>query len=165
MNPVNSTQTDASVEIDYGELDHIVDEEFSNDKENLIMILQAIQRRYNYLPEPALVHVSQRMGVPVSEIYGVGTFYKTFSIEPRGRNIISVCRGTACHVRGSSSMSERLQKTLNIREGETTTDGRFTLEVVRCVGCCSHGPVIKINEDIYSGIRPDEIQKILEKYE
>ena len=164
MNQVNPTQTSASLEIDYAELDRIVDEEFNNDKEMLIMILQAIQKRYNYLPEPALLYVSQRMGVPLSEIYGVGTFYKTFSIQPRGRNIISVCLGTACHVREAYRLNDRLQEILNVQDGETTGDGRFTLEVVRCVGCCSHGPVVKINEDIYSGIGPDEVQKILKQY-
>lgn len=164
MNQVNPTQTSASLEIDYVELDRIVDEEFNNDKEMLIMILQAIQKRYNYLPEPALLYVSQKMGVPLSEIYGVGTFYKTFSIQPRGRNIISVCLGTACHVRGAYRLNDRLQEILNIEDGETTRDGRFTLEVVRCVGCCSHGPIVKINEDIHSGIGPDEVQKILQQY-
>jgi len=152
-------------QIDYVELDRIIEEDFDNNKENLIMILQNVQKRYNYLPDPALVHVSQKMEVPLSEIYGVGTFYKTFSMKPRGRNIISVCLGTACHVRGSYNVGEYIQEILKIKEGETTEDGRFTLEAVRCIGCCSHGPVIKVNDDIYSGISPEKVRDILELYD
>ena len=90
----------AEVAIDYMALDNIIDNEFKNDKENLIMILQAIQREYNYLPQAALSYLSVKIGVPISKLYEVATFYSTFSLEPRGRNIISICLGTACHVRG-----------------------------------------------------------------
>jgi NADH:ubiquinone oxidoreductase subunit E len=93
-----NVETDA---VDYMELDRIIEEDFDNDKENLIMILQAIQRQYNYLPQPALGYLALKIGVPLSKIYGVATFYSTFSLVPRGRNIISVCLGTACHVRGA----------------------------------------------------------------
>ncbi|MBW2220339.1 MAG: NAD(P)H-dependent oxidoreductase subunit E, partial [Deltaproteobacteria bacterium] len=94
---LENVQTD---EIDYRELDRIIEEEFNNDKENLIMMLQAIQRRYNYLPRPALEYLSLKIEIPTGRIYGVATFYSTFSLKPRGRNIISICLGTACHVRG-----------------------------------------------------------------
>ncbi len=100
-NAMHSTP-DGSGEIDFMELDSIIDEEFDKDKENLIMILQAIQRHYNYLPRPALTYLSAKIGIPYSKIYGVATFYSTFSLEPRGRNIISICLGTACHVRGAN---------------------------------------------------------------
>ncbi|MFZ0450895.1 MAG: NAD(P)H-dependent oxidoreductase subunit E [Desulfatiglandaceae bacterium] len=152
-------------EIDYKALDHIIEDEFSNDKENLIMILQAIQNRYNYLPQPALTYLSEKIDFPLSRIYAVGTFYKTFSLEPRGRNIIYVCLGTACHVRGGDKVKERIQEILNIRAGQTTDDMRFTLEPVRCIGCCSLGPVVKINEDIHSRISSDMVQDVLSKYE
>jgi NADH:ubiquinone oxidoreductase subunit E len=154
-----------TTEIDYLELDRIIEEDFNNDKENLIMMLQEIQRRYNYLPTPALTYLSTSIGVPLSQIYGVATFYSTFSLEPRGRNIISICLGTACHVRGGEKIREKLEESLNIEDGETTEDMRFTLESVRCIGCCSLGPVVKINEDMHGRITYTEVDKILEKYE
>ena len=153
------------VEIDYMELDNIIEEEFSNDQENLIMIIQAIQRRYNYLPRPALTYLSTKIGVPLSQIYGVATFYSTFSLEPRGRNIISICLGTACHVRGGERVRERIEGALDIGDRETTEDQRYTLETVRCIGCCSLGPVIKINEDMHGHISSDQVNKILDQYE
>lgn len=154
-----------TAELDYMELDKIIEEDFNNDKENLIMILQEIQRRYNYLPLPALTYLSISIGVPLSQIYGVATFYSTFSLEPRGRNIISICLGTACHVRGGERIREKLEAVLNIEDGETTEDMRFTLKSVRCIGCCSLGPVVKINEDMHGRIAYTEVDKILEKYE
>lgn len=152
-------------EIDYQELDGIIEGGYSGDKENLIMILQAIQNRYNYLPQPALRYLSEKINVPLSQVYGVGTFYKTFSLEPRGKHIISVCLGTACHVRGGERVKDRIQESLQVGEGETTEDGLFTLESVRCIGCCSLGPVVRIDEDIYSRLGPDVVPKMLTQYE
>jgi NADH:ubiquinone oxidoreductase subunit E len=153
------------IEIDYMELDKIIEEDFNNDKENLIMIIQAIQRRYNYLPDPALKYLATSIGVPLSQIYGVATFYSTFSLEPRGRNIISICLGTACHVRGGERVRERIEGSLDLKDGETTDDMRFTLETVRCIGCCSLGPVVKINEDMHGNISSDQVDKIIDQYE
>jgi NADH:ubiquinone oxidoreductase subunit E len=154
-----------SIEIDYMALDDIIENKFNNDKENLIMILQDIQRNYNFLPRPALAYLSTKLDVPYSQIYGVATFYSTFSLEPRGRNIISICLGTACHVRGGERVRNRIEGSLNICNGETTKDQRFTLETVRCIGCCSLGPVIKINEDTHGHISSDQVEKILNQYE
>jgi len=151
--------------IDYLKLDHIIETEFGKDKENLIMILQAIQRQYNYLPGPALSYLATKIGVPFSRIHEVATFYSTFSLTPRGRNIISICLGTACHVRGAERVRERITDKLHIDAGETSEDMRFTLESVRCIGCCSLGPVVKVNEDTYSRIAPDEVSKMLNAYE
>jgi len=164
---INSVQFESvpSIEVDYMELDNIIADEFNNDKENLIMILQAIQRQYNFLPRPALAYLSTKLNVPYSQIYGMATFYSTFSLEPRGRNIISICLGTACHVRGGERVRERIEGTLNLCDGETTEDQRFTLETVRCIGCCSLGPVIKINEDTHGHISYDQVNKILDQYE
>ena len=165
MNEAAAIQDHPAEELDIRELDEIIEKQFGNDKENLIMILQAIQRRYNYLPRPALTYLAAKIGVPFSKIYGVATFYATFSLEPRGRNIVSICLGTACHVRGGERIHERLTETLKIKDGQTTEDGRFTLESVRCIGCCSLGPVIKINEDMHGRIGTDEIEKVLNQYE
>ena len=162
--PLESDQP-IETEVDFMELDTIIEDEFGNDKENLIMILQALQRKSNYVPQPALTYLSTKIGIPYSQIYGVATFYSTFSLEPRGRNIISICLGTACHVRGGERVRERLQESLEISDGQTTEDQRFTLESVRCIGCCSLGPVVKINEDMHGRISSDEVDRILDQYE
>ena len=152
------------VEIDYMELDTIIEEQFNRDKENLIMILQEIQKKYNYLPQASLIYLSEKIGVPISTIFGVGTFYSTFSLEPRGKHIISVCLGTACHVRGAEKVRDRIQESLNLHDGQTTEDMLFTLESVRCLGCCSLGPVVRVDDDIYGRITSDMAGKILENY-
>jgi NADH:ubiquinone oxidoreductase subunit E len=167
MNPVSPTTSEqcAEIDINYIELDKIIEEEFNSDKENLIMILQAIQKRYNHLPQPALKYLGEKIGIPYSKIYGVGTFYSTFSLEPKGRNTISICLGTACHVRGGERVRERINHMLDLNGKHTTDDMRFTLEGVRCIGCCSLGPVIKVNEDVHGRIGADEVEKILDHYE
>ena len=165
MSDEQSTPSDPTPEIDYLELDNIIEKDFSNDKENLIMILQAIQNRYSYLPEPALNYLAAKIHVPMSKIYGVATFYATFKLKPRGRNVISVCRGTACHVRGSRKVFDTVEKELNISDGETTEDNRFTLETVRCIGGCSLGPMVKINDDMLGRLSSEQIKKILDQYE
>ena len=165
MNKVMDQSNDPSAQIDYKALDTIIEEEFNNNKENLIMMLQAIQKTYNYLPRPALNYLAVKIGVPYSKIYGVATFYSTFSLEPRGRNIISICLGTACHVRGAERIHTRIEETLGISNGQTTEDNRFTLETVRCIGCCSLGPVVKINEDMHARLPTDQVDKVLNQYE
>ncbi len=165
MNEAAAAASAPDAEIDYMELDRIIDEENKSDKENLIMILQAIQRTYNHLPKPALTYLSTKIGVPYSRIYGVATFYSTFSLEPRGRNIVSICLGTACHVRGGDRIKDRIVEILGVTDGQTTADNRFTLESVRCIGCCSLGPVVKVNEEMHGRLSTDEVGKILDRYE
>lgn len=165
MNTATATQSSPEMNIDFRKLDDIIENDFGSSKENLIMILQAIQRQYNYLPRPALNYLSTKIGIPYSQIYGVATFYATFSLEPRGRNIISLCTGTACHVRGAERIREQITGNIQIKDGQTTQDGRFTLETVRCIGCCSLGPVVKINEDMHGRISTDEVEKVLDQYE
>ena len=164
MAEVGSPNSHQPVEIDYMELDKIIEEQFNRDKENLIMILQEIQRKYNYLPQASLIYLAEKIGIPISTIFGVGTFYSTFSLEPRGKHIISVCLGTACHVRGAERVRERIQETLNIENGQTTEDMLFTLESVRCLGCCSLGPVVRVDDDIHGRITSDMAGKIIEGY-
>jgi len=165
MSVARALEPSQTNDIDFMELDHIIGEEYGNDKENLIMILQAIQRRYNYIPRPALTYLATKLGLPFSKIYGVATFYSTFSLEPRGRHIISVCLGTACHVRGAERIRERIHETLCIADGQTTPDMRFTLESVRCIGCCSLGPVFKVDEEMHARIPTDQVVQILNSYE
>ena len=116
----------------------------------LIMILQEVQRAFTYLPREALEQISARMDLAFSQVYGVATFYKAFSLTPRGRHVISVCTGTACHVRNAESVVATLERELHVARGETSADGEFTLETVNCVGCCALGPVV-VAEDRYVG--------------
>ena len=164
MDQGGSANSDQPVAIDYMELDTIIEEQFNGDKENLIMILQEIQKKYNYLPQASLIYLAEKIGIPISTIYGVGTFYSTFSLEPRGKHIISVCLGTACHVRGAEKVRERIQETLHIHDGQTTEDMLFTLESVRCLGCCSLGPVVRVDDDIHGRITADMTGKIIDSY-
>lgn len=117
---------------------------------HMISLLQDIQEAFGYLPEAALKVVSERTGRPLVDVYGVATFYKLFRFKPRGRQLLSVCLGTACHVRGSAQVAEELGKKLGVKPGETSADGEFTLETVNCLGCCAIGPVV-VKEGRYHG--------------
>ena len=165
MSTATAIQPSPNQDIDFRQLDDIIENQFDSNKENLIMILQAIQKQFNYLPRPALNYLAAKIGIPYSKIYGVATFYATFSLEPRGRNIISICTGTACHVRGAERIREQISENLHITDGQTTPDKRFTLETVRCIGCCSLGPVVKINDDMHARINTDAVEKVLDQYE
>ena len=135
------------------------------DPENIIMILQDITARYNYLPEVALSYVAKKLNMPESHIFSVATFYKAFSLTPRGKYIINVCTGTACHVRGAEKIKETIEERLHIHEGETTEDLMFTLDTVRCLGCCALGPVITVNEKSHGGLDRKKTASLIEQYE
>jgi len=127
-------------------------------------ILQDIQKRYNYLPQEALVHMAKRLNVPLSQVYSLATFYKAFSLRPRGKHLISVCMGTACHVRGAFRIADEIQRRLSIKVGETTEDSKFTFEVVNCLGCCAIGPVMVIDGKYYEHMTVRKIEPILQEY-
>jgi NADH:ubiquinone oxidoreductase subunit E len=133
-------------------------------EERLLSILEAIQQKWRYLPEEALRVVAQELQIPLSRVYGVATFYGAFSLEPKGKHLISVCHGTACHVRGAGQLTERLEKALGVKEGETTEDGLFTLESVRCLGCCSLSPVISIDGTTYGRVKPEQVLEIVAQW-
>lgn len=128
-------------------------------------MLQDIQKEKGYLPREALNIVAEEVDVPLSRLYSLATFYKAFSLVPRGRHIVHVCTGTACHVRGAVKLLDKLEQTLEVKNGETTPDGRFTLEEVRCVGCCGLAPVIVIDEEFHGKLTQKDIGKVLDKYE
>lgn len=134
------------------------------DKSNLIALLQEVQHIYGYLPEEALQDISDFLALPVSRIYGVATFYNQFRLKPLGKNIVRVCRGTACHVKGSANLLFALETALGCKAGETTRDKNFTLETVACIGACSIAPVINVNNDYYGRAAVKDIPKILKKY-
>ncbi len=133
-------------------------------KEFLIPILQEIQEKYNYLPKDALIYVSKKLSIPLIQVYSVATFYKTFSLKPKGKHIIRVCLGTACHVRGAPRIVDEIKRKLNIDVGETTEDKLFTLETVRCLGACALGPIVVIDDEYYGQVNPKKIDTILQKY-
>lgn len=131
----------------------------------LIPVLQEAQEIYGYLPEEVMDAIGAGLKIPVSKIYGVATFYAQFHLKPRGRNIIRICLGTACHVKGGAKILEELEEVLQIKDGETTEDLKFTLESVACIGACGLAPVITINDDTHGRLAPESISKILEQYE
>jgi len=131
----------------------------------LIPVLQGAQEIYGYLPAEVLEKISQELNLPFSEVFGVVTFYAQFHLKPRGRNIIRVCLGTACHVLGGSKIFSALQDELGVANGGTTEDLRFTLESVACIGACGLAPCIMINDDTHGRLVPSDMKKILEQYE
>ena len=133
--------------------------------DSLIPILQQIQDAYGYLPAEILSEVSKQTGLQASHMYGVATFYEQFHLEPRGRHTIKCCRGTACHVRGGRDIISALERELEVEEGQTTEDMRFTFETVACLGTCFLAPVIMINNDYYGNVKAGKIKAILDRYE
>jgi NADH-quinone oxidoreductase subunit E len=131
---------------------------------NLLPVLLAINKKFNWLPRGALEHVSDELKITMSEILRVATFYNAFSLVPRGRHIISVCLGTGCFVKGSPRVLERLERELEIKHGQTTEDARFSLDVVRCIGCCALAPAIRVGNDTFGRLTPEAVPKILQIY-
>lgn len=133
-------------------------------QKDLVHILHGIQERYEYIPPESLAEVAGELKISESEIYGVLTFYKAFSLEPRGEHRVTVCMGTACHVRGAVQIAEEMERKLGIKVGETTPDGQFTLETVNCLGCCAIGPVVTVDGKYYSHITVKKVDPILDEY-
>jgi NADH:ubiquinone oxidoreductase subunit E len=131
----------------------------------VISVLQDINAHYRYLPENVLRHTAKALDIPLSRVYSIVTFYNAFSLIPRGEYVIRVCMGTACHVRGGHQILQALERVLNIKSGGTTEDGSFSLEYVRCLGCCGLAPVITINEDLYGSVTQAKLPKILDRYQ
>lgn len=137
---------------------------YNKEKKALISILQDIQEEYNYLPQEALRIVSKTLSIPLIDIFGVATFYRAFSLEPRGRHLVTVCSGTACHVRGGAKILNEFEKKLKIHAGETTEDRHFSLETVACLGCCAIGPVVAADGDYHAQTTIRKVDSILKKY-
>ena len=131
---------------------------------SLIHILQDIQTHYRYLPKEALLQISGILHIPYSQIYAVASFYKMFSLKPKGKHILRVCMGTACHVKGAPLLLNSLERDLKIESGDTTEDGLFTLETVNCVGACSLAPIIRVDEDTHGRLKQAGIPKVLKCY-
>ena len=137
---------------------------YVQDKSNLIQILNEVQDYYGYVPEKAQVAISNYLNMPMAEIYGVVTFYSRFTLKPKGKYHIAVCLGTACFVKGSENVLERAKERLGIDVGETTADGKFSLEATRCIGACGLAPVFTVNEEVYGKATVKMMDEILDKY-
>jgi NADH-quinone oxidoreductase subunit E len=137
---------------------------YGKDKSQMVSILQDIQTEYHYLPRQALDKLSKKMDMPQSQVYSLATFFRAFSLEPRGKHVINVCLGTACHVRGGELILESLERQLDVKRGGTTKDMKFTLESVNCMGCCATGPVVKIEDEYYGHMTNDKVEPMLKKY-
>ncbi len=155
--------SEAEVKLNEAKIDKIL-EKYENEAGSLIPILQEVQETCGYLPEGILTYVSERSRVPLSKIYGIVTFYAQFSLVPRGKNTIKICLGTACHVKGAKRVLAKLEEALGIKVGGTSSDSKFTLEIVRCLGTCFLAPVMMINRDYFGKLTPDKVGKILEQY-
>ena len=137
---------------------------YQRDKGMLVSILQDVQAVYNYLPKESLTHVSKGLDIPQSQVFSVTTFFKAFNLLPRGRHIISVCLGTACHVRGGIRVLDRMEEELGVTRGKTTPDLRFTLESVNCLGTCALGPMVVIDGEYSGQMTADKVKPLLAKY-
>ena len=137
---------------------------YENENTPLMMILSDIQREYGYIPLEVQELISEQTGIPVAELYGVVTFYSFFSLNPKGKYVIGVCLGTACYVKGSQQVIDKFSELLNIKPGETSVDGLFTLDALRCIGACGIAPALSINGKVYPKVAGNQVAGIIEEY-
>ncbi len=149
--------------MDQGKVDEIINR-YPAQPGVLIQLLLDVQIEFNWIPKEAILSISEKLQISLSEIYRTASFYKAMSLTPRGRHIVSVCLGTACHVRGALRIMDKAEESLEIKSGETTQDMKFTLERVNCLGCCAIGPVIAVDSDYHGKVTPTSVKKVLESY-
>jgi NADH-quinone oxidoreductase subunit E/NADP-reducing hydrogenase subunit HndA len=137
---------------------------YQDERTPLMMILSEVQREFGYIPLEVQELISDKTGIPVSDIYGVVTFYSFFSLTPKGKYVIGVCLGTACYVKGAQQVLDKFAELLNIKAGETSVDGLFTLEALRCIGACGIAPALTINGKVYPKVAVADVAKIVEEY-
>ena len=145
-------------------VDEIIDR-YPARQDVLIQLLLDMQDEFTWISKEAILRISERLKIPISQIYRVASFYKAMSLVPRGKHIVSVCLGTACHVRGGPKIMDKAEESLKIRAGETTEDMKFSLERVNCLGCCAIGPVVMVDKDYYGKLAPAKVKKVLESYD
>jgi len=151
------------MDIDRNKIGAIIDR-YEGKEKFLILILQDIQSEYKYLPKDVLSQVAEKLSVPLTQIYSIATFYKAFSLEPRGKHLVKVCLGTACHVRGGQRILDTVERIFGVKAGKTTPDCKFTLQRVNCLGCCALGPVMVVDDEYHGGLLSAEVEKILSNY-
>jgi NADH-quinone oxidoreductase subunit E len=150
--------------MDQEKIDQIIDK-YADEEGVLIQLLLDVQRELNWVPKEVVQRISDRLQVPLSQIYRVASFYKSMSLKPRGRHLVNVCLGTACQVRGGPRLMDRIKDVLGINPGETTQDMKFTLERVNCLGCCALGPVMVVDGEYHGKIMPAKAEEILKSYD
>jgi NADH-quinone oxidoreductase subunit E len=150
--------------VDISQVDVFVDK-YGGEKRALTALLLDIQGEYNYLPREALQRVAERIKLPLLQVYQVASFYKAFSLEPRGKHLVTVCLGTACHVRGGPRLVDQVERLLKLTPGQTTKDRQFTLETVNCLGCCALGPIIVVDGKYYGKMAASGVEKVLKPYQ
>jgi len=150
-------------EIDFASLDRIINEDFNKNRENLIMMIQAIQKKYRYLPRPALNYLAEVTGIPITKIYEIVTFYASFSLKPKGKHVVCICTGTACHLKGGNKLVEQITTQKGIKPGETTADMKLTLETVNCLGACAVAPLIVIDDKYHREASLSDVLQFLER--
>ncbi len=144
---------------------HTVIARYKDEKGPLMPVMQAAQDIFGYLPQEVQIEIAEGLGITLSEVYGVATFYSQFALQPKGEHVISVCMGTACYVKGSQAVLDKLSDSLGIAPGDTTADRKFTLMATRCLGACGLAPVLMVGDDVHGRLSPDDIPAILAKYE
>jgi NADH-quinone oxidoreductase subunit E len=162
----NSNQAEKSEQIN--KIDRIIaqyKDKYKGEHEILIELLQEILEEFNYVPEEALLRISEKCDVPLSRLFSLATFYNSLRLEPVGKHHICVCVGTTCHVNGANEIVDNLQRKLKVEPGHTTEDGNFTVETVNCLGVCARGPLVEIDGKYHSNMSPIKLNKLLEKYE
>lgn len=151
-------------EQELSKVDQIIDS-YDNNKEALIQILLDTQNEYRWLSRAIVTRVSEKLGIALNHIYNITTFYKHFSLLPKGRHTITVCLGTACHVRGAANLLDRVSDYLGVGPEETTADEKFSLNTVNCLGCCAIGPVVVVDKDYYGKVAPVKVKEVLKSYD
>ena len=151
------------IENNAGKVESLIDS-YVDKKEQLISLLQDIQSEYNYIPQDVLIKISQKLDIPLSQVFSVATFFQAFSLKPRGRHTVTVCLGTACHVKGGQRLVDKMERDFGLKPGETTEDERFTLETANCLGCCALGPVVVVDGKYESQVNPEKLEKVLKNY-
>ena len=152
-----------AMKVDLAEVDEIIDR-WGGDPEFVIEMMQDLQETFRHVPKTALERMAERTGADLARLYHVATFYKAFSLEPRGEVSIQVCTGTACHVRGAPRVLDAFSRELGVEPGGTTEDLRFTLEAVRCLGCCTLAPVVTMGDELYSAVDSSQVSKLLRRF-
>jgi len=147
----------------FAELQMVI-EEYKGQEGPLMPILHKAQEIYGYLPLEVQNYIAEQLGIPITDIYGVAIFYSQFTLKPKGKYKIGICMGTACYVKGAQKVLDKLQEVLNIKVGDSTDDGKFTLEATRCLGACGLAPVMVINDQVYGRLTPNDIEGIIAKY-
>jgi len=149
--------------IDFSKVDQIV-QKYEHNASKVILMLQDIQTEFRYIPQEAVTRLSENLRISESQIFHIATFYKAFSLTPRGEHEVRVCLGTACHIRGGKRISDGFERSLNLKAGETTPDAKFTLETVNCLGACALAPLVQVDEENYGKMTIEKIETVLKQY-